>query len=273
MPLIPLSSIDDPRLAPFRQLKRTNATRWLDQFVAEGHKLVERLFENRFEVVSVLSNQRSVEKVRPVVPDDVPLLVLPDDEVSRLVGYQFHYGVLACARRRASANLADLCQDVRSRSERRRYARLTLVVLPDVQDPDNLGSILRTSAALGIDGVLLGERCGDPFSRRVLRVSMGASLSLPLVESRDLDRDLAELHSDWGVELWATVLDPTAEPLASVVRPPKLALLLGGEGHGLEPRWIERCERRVTIPMSPRVDSLNVAVAAGIFLHELMKDA
>jgi tRNA G18 (ribose-2'-O)-methylase SpoU len=264
MPLIPLSSIDDPRLEPYRQLKRTNATRWLDQFVAEGFKLVERLFENRFEVVSVLSNQRSLEKVRPVVPDDVPLLVLPDDEVSRLVGYQFHYGVLACARRRASASLAQICGG---------RNRLTLVVLPDVQDPDNLGSILRSSAALGIDGVVLGERSGDPFSRRVLRVSMGASLSLPLVESRDLDRDLAELQSEWGVELWAAVLDPTAEPLASALRPPKLALLLGSEGHGLEARWIERCDRRVTIPMAPRVDSLNVAVAAGIFLHELMKDA
>ncbi len=75
--------------------------------------------------------------------------------------------------------------------------------------------------------------------------------------------------TQWGCQRWATVLDASAEPLAGLVRPARLALLLGSEGHGLGSRWIAHCDRQVTIPMRPGTDSLNVAVATGIFLYQL----
>jgi tRNA G18 (ribose-2'-O)-methylase SpoU len=110
----------------------------------------------------------------------------------------------------------------------------------------------------------------DPFSRRVLRVSMGAALHLPIVESRDLAADLAELAAA-RFELVAAVLDPAAEPLAKVRRGKRLALLLGGEGHGLAAQWLTLCHRRVTIPMQVGIDSLNVAVAAAVLLYEFTR--
>lgn len=260
MPIIRLDSLDAPELGPYRQLKATNLTRWSGQFICEGDKLVCRLLASRYPAVSVLAADRLVDRYAPLVPECVPLYLLPEDDLSRLVGFRFHHGVLACGQRGAQASLAELLG--------RKSDRLRLAVCPDVQDPENLGSILRSSAALGVDGVLLGPAAADPFSRRVLRCSMGASLELPLMAPRRLEPDLRMLVDD-GVELIATVLDSTAEPLDLASRPARWAVMFGSEGQGLAPRWIELATRRWTIPMTPRVDSLNVGVAAAIFLYHL----
>ncbi len=147
--------------------------------------------------------------------------------------------------------------------------RLMLVVAAGVQDPENLGSLLRSSAAFAADGVVLAGACADPFSRRVLRVSMGAALGMPLAHAPDAPSAVRSLEADCDIECWATVLDPRAEPLDKLARPWRLALLFGNEGHGLDPAGQHACRRRVTIAMPPGIDSLNVAVAAGIFLYHV----
>ena len=149
--------------------------------------------------------------------------------------------------------------------------RLTLAVCPDVQDPENLGAILRIASALAIDAVVLGPDCCDPFSRRVLRVSMGAALRVKIVESDELVAELTALRDTIQLEQWAAVTDATATSFDKLQRPARLALLLGSEGHGLSADWVARCNHAVTIPMAPRVDSLNVAVAAGILLYHLTR--
>ena len=146
----------------------------------------------------------------------------------------------------------------------------TLIVCPEVADGANLGSIFRIAAAFGVDGVVLGEQCCDPFSRRCLRVSMGGVLRAPLVESSDLTADLTDLKRRWHVELLAAVLDETAEPLDRLRRPSRVGLVFGSESVGLADRWLAICDRRVTIPMQPGTDSLNLAVAAGIFVYHMM---
>ena len=117
----------------------------------------------------------------------------------------------------------------------------------------------------------MGTSSADPLSRRVLRVSMGASFVLKFVVSHDLSRDVATLQRQFGVQTWATVVDRDAEPLDSLPGDRDVALVLGNEGHGLAPEWIDRCDRRVTIPMRAGQDSLNVAVASGIFLYHLRR--
>jgi tRNA G18 (ribose-2'-O)-methylase SpoU len=109
--------------------------------------------------------------------------------------------------------------------------------------------------------------CADPFSRRVLRVSMGATFHLSLVYSKDLANDLATLRKRCHMTLMATVASPAGTPLEQLDRPGRLAILLGNESSGLDDQWIEMCDRRVTIPMNPHADSLNVAVATGILLY------
>ena len=258
MPPIRINSLDDPRLEAYRHLKDTNRTRWADLFIAEGEKLVQRLLASDYAVESVLLSDRFEAQLGSLVPPEVPTWILPDELIEPLVGFDFHRGILACGRRRPRPTLEELAPLGRP---------LTLAICAEVQDPENLGAILRISAALGVDGVLVGRGSADPLSRRVLRVSMGAALRVPIRESSDLEADLERLRSQLDVQLAATVLDPTAEPLSISTRPNRFALVFGSEGHGLPPSIVSLCQRRITIPMNQRADSLNVAVAAGICLH------
>jgi tRNA G18 (ribose-2'-O)-methylase SpoU len=262
--LIELRSLDDRRLDPYRNLKQSNLTRWSGLFIAEGEKLTRRLLASEFETASVLLGRGYVEKFAPLVGPETPVFVVPDDDVEKIVGFNFHRGVLACARRRPGRSL----DEVASREE-----AATIVVCPDVQDPENMGAILRIGAALGVTALMLGRRCADPFSRRVLRVSMGAALRLPLIESVDLAADLRRLQSEFDYKLVATVLDDDAQPLERIACGRQTALLFGSEGHGLERSLIDLCDRKVTIPMQAGTDSLNVAVAAGIILHHYLRVA
>jgi tRNA G18 (ribose-2'-O)-methylase SpoU len=256
-----IRSLDDPALAPYRDLKRSNLTRYSGRFIAEGDKVVLRLLASGFEVESVLAAQSHVPQVLPLLETRpaTTLLVAADAMLPQIVGFNFHRGLLACGVRRPNPSLADLCQPP--------DARTRIVVCPDVQGPDNLGQIIRTSAALGIDGLVLGPRAGDPFSRRVLRVSMGAAFSLPINQSSAIPDNLQHLRSVYEVELVAAVLDEQATPLARCRWPARAAILFGSEGHGLERALVDLCQHSVTIPMHRGTDSLNVAVAAGIVLH------
>ncbi len=134
-----------------------------------------------------------------------------------------------------------------------------------------MGLIFRVAAGLGADGLLLGPQCCDPFSRRCLRVSMGAVLEAPYRKSEDLAADLAALGDRWKIEMLAALLDDRAIALDRVEWPRRAAVLLGNEFDGLGGPWLEFCERRITIPMARQTDSLNLGVAAGIFVYEMMR--
>src|SRR5436305_1663084 len=167
--LAPVSSIDDPRLAPYRELNQRNLTRQSGLFITEGEKVVERLIESRFATVSVLAEPAYAERYEPRLPADVPIYVASRGLLQATIGFHFHRGILACGRREPVASVETILASLGA-------ARSTIVVCPDVQDPTNLGSIIRSAAAFGCAAVLLGGKCADPLSRRVLRVSMGAAL-------------------------------------------------------------------------------------------------
>jgi len=255
-------SLDDPVLNVYRDLKRSNLTRWSGRFIAEGDKVVLRLLASDFEVESVLAAESFVAQGLPLLESrraETQLFVAADELVPQIVGFNFHRGLLACGIRRPNPALLDVCPRVEDAAR--------IVVCPDVQGPDNLGQIIRTGCALGIDALIVGPQAGDPFSRRVLRVSMGAAFIMPIYESRDLMADLERLRAHHRIELVAAVLDDRATPLSAFRCPRRAALLFGSEGHGLVRELIELCDHHITIPMRRGTDSLNVAVAAGIVLH------
>jgi tRNA G18 (ribose-2'-O)-methylase SpoU len=263
MPLVPIASLSDPRLDPYRSLKQTNLTRDSGRFIAEGKLVVERLLASRFQVDSVLLSERRLPLWESLLRvGDSPVYVVSEETARQLLGFHFHAGVLACGRRGPRFTVHDLLAALDTEPH-------LLVACPHMTDPDNLGSLIRVARALGVGGLLLGRGCCDPFSRRTLRVSMGNALELPIVESRDLADDLRCLQREHGFTLTATVVDPGAQPLHQTQGVPRDVLLLGNEAHGLGPEWRSFCDRQVTIPMSAGVDSLNVALAAGICLHWL----
>jgi tRNA G18 (ribose-2'-O)-methylase SpoU len=254
-----IASLSDSRLDPYRELKRSNRTRRLDNFIVEGHRVARRLLESPYPVESIVVSDRRRDALAGVVPEHVPLLVVPQELAAELVGYNFHHGVMACGRRLPPPDLKDVLPPADNPA--------LLVVCPHMTDPDNMGGLIRLCAGFGATGLLLGAACCDPFSRRVLRVSMGTAFHVPILEFRDLTGPLDVLRSDYGFRHVATVLDSTATPLARAPRVPRMTLLLGNEADGLAPEWVEKCDERVTIPMAGGTDSLNVTVAAGILLH------
>lgn len=265
MALVPITSLSDERLTPYRQLKATNDTRGRSFFVVEGAKLVERLIESRHPVVSVVATERRVHTIAELVPADVPLYVIPNALADVLVGFNFHQGVLACGRRGnppALEAVLDAAADP-----------ITLVACPRLDNPENFGSILRLADVFGVPAVLVGAGCPDPFSRRVLRVSMGMALRVPVIAAPDLPGALRGLHDRWGFDRVAAVADPAATPLDRYRRRERVVLLLGRESSGLEDAWLEGCEHRLVIPMRPGAESLNVGVAAGILLYHLTSRA
>ena len=268
-----ITDLDDPRLAEYRTLKATNQTRDLDHFVVEGAKLVERLLASRFPTVSVLVTDRRLSRLAAIVPDDVPVYVMPFEKIHELVGFPFHQGVLGCGRRLPWPDWRSLWSDAAESPSRdpADSKPLTLVVCPKISNPENLGSIDRLGDVFGIDGVLTGPSCPDPLSRRVLRVSMGSTLRVPILVSNQLPTLADEIEAALGLTFLAAVADRDAEPFEAAGRPRRLALILGDEAEGVDPEWVARSARAITIPMPGGANSLNVSTAAAILLYHFTK--
>jgi len=259
-----IASLDDPRVAAYRNL-RDRTLRGESLFVAEGRLVVRRLLESDYPAESVFVAEQHVAEFAPLVGCDVPLYVGPEPLLAQVVGFNFHLGALAAGKRRELPRPADLLARVQERKT------LRVVVCPEVTKPENLGLLFRSAAAFGLDAIVLSERCCDPLSRRTLRVSMGGVLKLPLARAARLKAELLELKRRFSLTLVGAVVDERAEVLPAFDWPDRVAVLLGNEYYGLEDEWLKLCDRLVTIPMAPAVDSLNVGVAAGIFFYEMRR--
>jgi tRNA G18 (ribose-2'-O)-methylase SpoU len=257
-----IDSIDDPRIAHYRLMKDRELAREGDRFVAEGEYIVRRLLDSDYPCESVLVIERLADEMAKVVPGDVPMYVTTPGVLREIIGFKFHSGVMGIGRRKKAISLEEF--------EPARRERCTLVVCPELISAQNIGSLVRVCAALGVDGMILGEKCCDPYWRQSIRISMGTIFRLPVVRSENLGRDLEMLKSR-GFELIGAVLDEGAEGLDTAKRGAKTAILFGNESRGLDAEMIARCDRRVTIPMREGIDSLNVSIAAGIFLYHFTR--
>ena len=184
---------------------------------------------------------------------DVPVYVVPQAVMDRVVGFPIHRGVLALGARGEALSADKLMSRGR-----------LWVGLVGLTNHDNVGSIFRNAAAFGVDGVLLDDATCDPLYRKAIRVSAGTSLVVPFARSGSAEQ-LLDLVEAKGIE--PVALTPRGEETIDDLSPKPRVLLLGTEGPGL-PDDVMRRARRVRIDMAPGLDSLNVAVASGIALHE-----
>ena len=274
-----IDSLDDPRVAPYCNL-RDRTLRGANIFIAEGPIVVRRLLESRYQTESVLVASERAEQFAYVVGRRTPLYVADEKLIRRIVGFPFHLGVLAVGRREPLPSVEELLTNVLTahtpepagQSDSAATGALgpaRLVVCPEITKPENMGLVCRSAAAFGIDAVLLGARCCDPLARRALRVSMGATVHVPLARSADLPADLAWLKRHFGFQLIAATIAPDAENITRFRWPRRSALLVGNEFTGLGEECLRLCDRKVTIPMHPAVDSLNLGVAAGICMYAM----
>jgi len=274
-----IESLDDPRVAGYRSL-RERSLRDEGLFITEGALLAERLGQSRFPLQSLLVAQESAARFGSRMPGGVPLYVATAALMRQIVGFDFHRGVLGLGRRLpfpgATELMAQLTEPTEAKGGKYLHEPLQLVACPGTGSGENLGMILRSAAAFGVQGVLLPLDGADPLSRRCLRQSMGSALALPIARSASLLQELQALRQASGLRLVAAVAGPgDGEHKGSVVSlagfswPQRAVLIVGNEFHGLDAAWLGTCDDLVTIPLAPGCDSLNVAVATGVLLHQM----
>lgn len=209
-------------------------------------------------------DHRSAEIVRLARSAGVPVHVEPRPVLDRLVPDGKHQGVVALM---ASVPYAER-DEILAYARERREAPF-LVILDGVEDPQNLGAVLRSAEAAGVHGLFLPERRSVGLTGTVARVSAGAVHHLKVAQTQNLSRLIEGLQAE-GV--WIYALDPLAGKryTALDLRGP-IALVFGGEGTGVRPGVLSKCDERVSIPMRGRVSSLNVSAAAAIVLFEVVR--
>ena len=254
--------VDDPadrRVADFFALNDPDLRRH-GFFLAEGAWVIRQLLRSPYPVRAVLGTSQALARLADDLADlDAPVYVVDQALMTSITGFHFHRGVLASAERLPHPDLGAVASGAR-----------LLLLAEGVSDNENLGGLFRNAAGLGVGAVLLDPTCADPLYRRSVRVSVGQVLHVPFTVARPWPAAIARLRNA-GFEVLALTPSPDAEDIRSVERRPRQALLVGSEGRGLSGPAMAAADRRVRITMAPGVDSLNVATAAAVALHRLVR--
>ena len=229
-------------------------------FIAESPKVIERALNAGYEPVSCLMEKRHIEgEGREILEriGNVPVFCAEFDVLAQLTGFKLTRGMLCAMKRKPLPSIKDICEN-----------KSRIVILDRVMNPTNVGAIIRSAAALGMDSVLLTPGCAAPLYRRAARVSMGTvfQIAWSFLPDNSLDEVKALGYKTVAMALKdnsLSISDPrlTAEE--------KLAIIMGTEGDGLSDETIDGCDFTVKIPMYHGVDSLNVAAASAVAFYQL----
>ena len=248
-----ITSLKNPRVLQWRSLKDRKGRKETGCFLVEGRKMVAEALTSGFPVEAVLLDESRTDDL--TLPENCPLYALPAHVLAAVCDTKTPQGVAAVVRVTAPG-----------RPGRR------IVALDGVQDPGNVGTIIRTADAAGFDGVLLSGQCADVYSPKVLRATMGSVFRMNLRVTDDLPGVLSDLRTaDYAV--LSSQLDgaPFGEIAPTIAAP--FALVIGSEGNGVSEPVRQLATHRVALPMRGGAESLNAAVAAGIMMYGLMREA
>ena len=245
-----VTSRKNPAVQQMRRLLRDrDARRTAGCFAAEGTKL----FQEAVRWCPKIKTVFCTKEIRlPQLSPDVQVYLVPDDLLAYISSQEAPQGIIF------SAEIPDP-EDVKLQPG--------MLVLDGIQDPGNVGTILRTADALGVK-VVLSDGCADPFHPRTIRAAMGAVFrSVPLVRSR---KQLLE-DASGGVPIAVTALSQEAQDIRSV-HLKDYALVIGSEGQGVSDDFIQAASRSLIIPMRPECESLNAAAAAAIVIWQMQSE-
>ena len=281
MNFIEITDINAPELDVFSRISETQLYRYFEPeigiFLAESANVILRALEAGYEPISMLVEKQRIEiEARPVFDaieklcgrdklESMPIYTAESDMVTNLTGYTLVRGLWMVLRRKPEESVEEFCKGKK---------RITLLF--DVVNPTNVGALIRSAAALGMDGALLSYTSVDPLTRRSARVSMGTVFQIPWTKATKEESEgiklIRQLQS-YGFKTVAMALteDSTSVDSDEIRANEKLAVVMGSEGYGLPGEVIDACDYRVMIPMFHGVDSLNVAAAGAISYWELMK--
>lgn len=244
-----ISSLQHPTIKHLAKLRQNSDYR--DDHhavVVAGTKLVHELVQDGFSLITIIATDESV--IPPQAEADEIFLVT-DEIIRKITGLKTNDGILAEITKPKQNDLSGVKK---------------LLVCDGINDPGNLGTLLRTALAFDWDGVYLINPICDPYNDKALRAAKGATFRLPICQgSWD---DLLALANKNNLNLWAA--DLKGKAVDEVAKNVGMALVMSHEAHGLSEFAVKHCQR-ITIPMSGKIESLNVAIAGGIIMYELGK--
>lgn len=250
------------RLTENQLLNRANPEEAM--FIAESPKVIARALEKGCRPISFLMEKKHISGEGKDILErcpDIPVYTAEFDVLTKLTGFQLTRGMLAAMYRPKMKSLQEVCRNAGR-----------IAVLEDVVNPTNVGAIIRSAAAMHMDGVVLTSACSNPLYRRAIRVSMGTVFQVPwtIVDS---EQDTLAALKVMGFQTVAMALCDNSvsidDPVLSGID--KLAIVLGTEGEGLKEETIQACDFTAKIPMAHGVDSLNVAAASAVAFWQLHK--
>ncbi len=231
-------------------------------FIAESPKVIERALDAGYEPLSCLMEKKHIDgEGRDILQrvGNVHVYTAEFDVLTNLTGFKLTRGMLCAMKRKKLPTVSEVCKGARR-----------IAVLDEVMNPTNVGAIIRSAAALGMDAVLLTPGCSNPLYRRAARVSMGTVFQIPWTF---MDENGYEELGNLGFKTVAMALKEDSLSICDqrLHAEEKLAVVMGTEGDGLPAETIEKCDYTVMIPMYHGVDSLNVAAASAVAFFELGK--
>ena len=263
MTVVEINDIEDKEIAIYSSLTEHQLKNFGDSqglFIAESPKVIKVALEAGYEPQSLLCERKHIDGDASDIIARCPGMTVytgSREILSQLTGYKLTRGVLCAMKRKEPADAALICREGRR-----------IAVVEAVCDTTNIGSIFRSAAALGIDGILLTPDSCDPFNRRSIRVSMGTVFKVPWAMCADPVKLLKEnAYTTVALALHKDSI-PIDSPELKICN--RLALVLGTEGDGLSSAIISKCDYKAIIPMFHDVDSLNVGAAAAVAFWELV---
>lgn len=258
-----VGTLDEPGLAPYRTLRRQEEHRVQGIFVAEGEKVVRRLLASDLPVVSLLLSPPWAERLSEEnMPAGTEVFVADDALLRTITGYRLHQGIMAVGRIPPEPTMEELLRQI----DRPRL----FVALDGIAHAENVGVIVRTCGAFGVQGILAGSGACSPWVRRAVRNSMGAVFRVPVIHSLDLPGALRSLQNHHGI-LVAVTDAHTGRMVHRCDLTGDLCVVFGEEESGVSAEVAALAALTVRIPMAEGIDSLNVGSAAAAALYEVRR--
>ena len=260
-----ITSKSNPRIKEIRLLKQAKHRHARGEYFIEGVRLLEEALNQPGQFSKIAYSPRLEKTGRGAEllsaarrkVKEAEWLYLSDDVMGTICDTQSHQGILAVLKMK-EGNF----EEIRQREG-------IILLLSGLQDPGNLGTIFRVAEAGSVAGVIISQDTIDPYNPKVVRASMGSFFRVPFLADQDMGDCLKKLRSQ-GYRIWATAVQDGLSFWEMDFSKPT-AVFFGQEGAGLPPHWLEEADGLLTVPMAPGVDSLNVAMAAGLIIYEALR--
>ncbi len=253
------TAVDD-----FRSLRGKGGLFEKGLFIAESEKIVRKMLESTIEVPSAFMTEEHFENLQPLFDarnDSTNIFLASKEEMEKVVGYPLHQGIMLACRIPENRELLLAAKQWQS--------PWMAIALDAIADAENMGAIIRNAAAFGASAVIVDEQSCNPYLRRSVRVSMGTIVDVAIIFVDDLANSLRAMKASPNVRIIGAALREDSLDLSEVTPSGNTILVFGSEGWGLRESVAQECDILAKIPMAPGIDSLNVAIASGIFMHHL----